>query len=109
MALSLLMVSSIKFYSFKDLHFLTREPFMTVVLAVILLIIVLAEPQVMVFAFAAGYAISGPIWGILMLIKRMFTPGEKAADDRRRGDQNGNETRGDLVIEDKPDHGMRVA
>jgi CDP-diacylglycerol--serine O-phosphatidyltransferase len=77
MALSLLMVSSIKFYSFKDLHFLTREPFMTVVLAVILLIIVLAEPQVMVFAFAAGYAISGPIWGILMLIKRMFSPKKK--------------------------------
>jgi hypothetical protein len=42
------------------------------VLGVILLIIVLAEPQVMVFAFAAGYAISGPIWGSLMLIKRMF-------------------------------------
>jgi CDP-diacylglycerol--serine O-phosphatidyltransferase len=72
MALSLLMVSSIKFYSFKDLHFLKREPFMTVVLAVILLIIVLAEPQVMIFTFAVSYAISGPIWGILKLARRLF-------------------------------------
>jgi len=72
MALSLLMVSSIKFYSFKDLHFLKREPFMTVVLAVILLIIVLAEPQVMIFTFAVSYAISGPIWGILKLARRFF-------------------------------------
>jgi CDP-diacylglycerol--serine O-phosphatidyltransferase len=71
------MVSSIKFYSFKDLHFLTREPFMTVVLAVILLIIVLAEPQVMIFTFSVSYALSGPIWGILTLVKRLFVPGKK--------------------------------
>jgi len=77
MTLALLMVSSIKFYSFKDLHFLTREPFMTVVLAVILLIIVLAEPQVMVFTFAVSYAVSGPVWWILKLVKGLFSPGKK--------------------------------
>ena len=71
-ALALLMVSSLKFYSFKDLHFLTREPFMTVVLAVILMIIVLAEPQIMIFTFAVSYAVSGPIWGILRLLRRLF-------------------------------------
>lgn len=71
-ALALLMVSSIKFYSFKDLHFLTREPFMTVVLAVILMIIVLAEPQIMIFTFAASYAVSGPIWWILRMLRRLF-------------------------------------
>jgi len=71
-ALSLLMVSSIKFYSFKDLHFLTREPFMTVVLAVILMIIVLAEPQVMIFTFAVSYAVSGPVWWVLRMMRRLF-------------------------------------
>jgi CDP-diacylglycerol--serine O-phosphatidyltransferase len=70
--LALLMVSSIKYYSFKDLHFLTREPFMSVVFAVILMIVVLAEPQVMLFTFAVSYAISGPIWGILKLVRRFF-------------------------------------
>lgn len=77
MTLALLMVSSIKFYSFKDLHFLSREPFMTVVFAVILMIIVLAEPQVMIFTFAVSYAISGPIWGILKLLRRLFRPEKK--------------------------------
>ncbi|NPV03306.1 MAG: CDP-diacylglycerol--serine O-phosphatidyltransferase [Syntrophaceae bacterium] len=72
--LSLLMVSSIKFYSFKDLHFLSREPFMTVVLAVILMIIVLAEPQVMIFTFAVSYAASGPIWWVLRMVRRLFGP-----------------------------------
>ena len=71
-ALALLMVSSIKFYSFKDLHFLTREPFMTVVLAVILMIIVLAEPQIMIFTFAVSYAGPGPIWWILRMLRRLF-------------------------------------
>jgi CDP-diacylglycerol--serine O-phosphatidyltransferase len=71
-ALALLMVSSIKFYSFKDLHFLTREPFMTVVLAVILMIIVLAEPQIMIFTFAVSYAVSGPVWWILRMLRRLF-------------------------------------
>ncbi len=73
MTLALLMVSSIKFYSFKDLHFLTREPFMTVVLAVILMIIVLAEPQIMIFTFAVSYAISGPLWWLLRMARRLFT------------------------------------
>jgi CDP-diacylglycerol--serine O-phosphatidyltransferase len=83
MALALLMVSSIKFYSFKDLHFLTREPFMTVVLAVILMIIVVAEPQIMIFTFAVSYAVSGPVWWILRMARRLFTgkpqalPGEE--------------------------------
>ncbi len=72
MTLALLMVSSIKFYSFKDLHFLTREPFMTVVFAVVLMIIVLAEPQIMIFTFAVSYAISGPIWWVLKLVRRLF-------------------------------------
>lgn len=81
-ALSLLMVSSIKFYSFKDLHFLSREPFMTVVLAVILMIIVLAEPQIMIFTFAVSYAISGPALWVLQTARRLFGPakGTQPAD-----------------------------
>ncbi len=81
MTLALLMVSNIKFYSFKDLHFLTREPFMTVVLAVILMIIVLAEPQIMIFTFAVSYAISGPLWWLLRMARRLFTGKPQAMPD----------------------------
>jgi CDP-diacylglycerol---serine O-phosphatidyltransferase len=69
--LSLLMVSNIKYYSFKDLNIFAREPFMSFVLLVIFMIIILAEPQIMIFTFAVSYALSGPIWVIFKVVKEM--------------------------------------
>jgi CDP-diacylglycerol--serine O-phosphatidyltransferase len=68
--LSLLMVSSIKYYSFKDLNFFARKPFMSFVLIVVVLVIVAAEPQIMIFTFCFGYALSGPVWLIYKLAKK---------------------------------------
>lgn len=68
--LSLFMVSSIKYYSFKDLNFFARKPFVSFVLIVIILVIVVAEPQIMVFTFFAGYSLSGPGWLVYKLIRR---------------------------------------
>jgi len=59
---AMLMVSSIKYYSFKDLNFFARKPFMSFVLIIVILVIVTAEPQIMIFTFCFGYALSGPIW-----------------------------------------------
>jgi CDP-diacylglycerol--serine O-phosphatidyltransferase len=64
---ALLMVSSIKYYSFKDLNFFARKPFMSFVLIVLILVIVIAEPQIMIFTFSFGYALSGPAWLIYRL------------------------------------------
>ena len=60
--LSILMVSNIKYYSFKDLKLLARKPFMTFFSLILLLIIVLAIPEIVAFVAMLGYAISGPIW-----------------------------------------------
>jgi CDP-diacylglycerol--serine O-phosphatidyltransferase len=60
--LSILMVSNIKYYSFKDLKLLARKPFMTFFSVILLLIIVLAIPEIVAFVALLGYAISGPIW-----------------------------------------------
>jgi CDP-diacylglycerol---serine O-phosphatidyltransferase len=72
-ALSLLMVSSIKYYSFKDLNFFSRKPFMSFVLIVFILIIVIAEPQIMMFTFSFGYSLSGPVWLMAKLGKKAYT------------------------------------
>jgi CDP-diacylglycerol---serine O-phosphatidyltransferase len=64
-ALSLLMVSNIKYYSFKDLNFFSRKPFTSFVLIVIVMIIVAAEPQITLFTFSVGYSFSGPAWWLL--------------------------------------------
>jgi len=64
-ALALMMVSNIKYYSFKDLNFFSRKPFMSFVLIVIILIIVAAEPQITLFTFSVGYSLSGPFWWLI--------------------------------------------
>jgi CDP-diacylglycerol--serine O-phosphatidyltransferase len=71
-ALSLCMVSSIKYYSFKDLNFFSRKPFMSFVLIVLILVIVVAEPQIMMFTFAFGYSLSGPAWALFKLGRRLL-------------------------------------
>jgi len=68
---SLFMVSSIKYYSFKDLNFFSRKPFMSFVLIVLILVIVLAEPQIMMFTFAFGYSLSGPVWALYRLVHKL--------------------------------------
>ncbi|MCX5827068.1 MAG: CDP-diacylglycerol--serine O-phosphatidyltransferase [Deltaproteobacteria bacterium] len=75
LVLALFMVSNIKYYSFKDLNFFARKPFMSFVLIVCVLIIVVAEPQIMIFTFTAGYSLSGPVWLIVKLAKKL--PGMK--------------------------------
>jgi len=72
--LSLLMVSSIKFYSFKDVHYFVRRPFMTFVLIVLILIIVIAEPQITIFTFSVGYGLSGPVWFLIRVARRKGGP-----------------------------------
>ncbi len=66
-ALSLLMVSAIKFYSFKDLNYFAKKPLMSLVLVVGIMIIIVAEPQIMMFTFALGYSFSGPIWWLVRI------------------------------------------
>lgn len=59
--LALLMVSNVRYYSFKDPSLIKRQPFAFLVLAVLLLIVVAAEPVVMLFTIFICYILSGPV------------------------------------------------
>jgi CDP-diacylglycerol---serine O-phosphatidyltransferase len=72
-AIALFMVSSIKYYSFKDLDFFSRKPFTSFVLIVVILVIVVAEPQIMLFTFASGYSLSGPVWALYRFGRKLLT------------------------------------
>lgn len=74
---ALLMVSSIKYYSFKDLNFFARKPFMSFVLIVLILVIVIAETQIMIFTFSVGYALSGPVWLVYKFSRKKRMEHEK--------------------------------
>ncbi len=85
--LALLMVSNVKYYSFKDMNYFLKKPFMSFVLILVILIVVVAEPQVTIFTFAAGYGLSGPIWTLYRLIKgkSLNTPESKEIESPAKG------------------------
>ncbi|MBT8447565.1 MAG: CDP-diacylglycerol--serine O-phosphatidyltransferase, partial [Gammaproteobacteria bacterium] len=56
-----LMVSNIRFHSFKDVDLRGRVPFVTVLLVLALFVLISLDPSLVLFLAAAGYALSGPI------------------------------------------------
>lgn len=61
LALAFLMVSTVKYRSFKDLQFTRGRLFNFLVWAILSLMLIVAWPQVMLFMACMGYALSGPI------------------------------------------------
>jgi len=59
--LSFLMVSNLKFFSFKKPDLFKRHPFQTLVAVVLIFVVVAMEPYIMGFLLAAGYVASGII------------------------------------------------
>lgn len=64
---AILMVSNIRYYSFKELDFKGRVPFLHVLLVVILFVAIAANPSVVLFCGFLLYALSGPLQTLLAL------------------------------------------
>lgn len=60
-----LMVSNIRFYAFKDPELVRRQPFGFLVVAIIFIIVVVAQPEVMLFSIACAYVVSGPLGSLI--------------------------------------------
>jgi CDP-diacylglycerol--serine O-phosphatidyltransferase len=72
--LSFLMVSNIKYYSFKKFELFQRKPFPVLVAAVLLFLVIAIEPKIMGCLAMASYVISGPILTLLLLWRRRKEP-----------------------------------
>lgn len=68
--LAFLMVSNFRFYSFKDPELIKRQPFWFLVVAVLLLTIIAAEPVLMLFIIFICYTFSGPLGFLLTYPRR---------------------------------------
>jgi len=68
--LAFLMVSTVRYNSFKDLEALRKRPFNTLVVFIFLALLLAAEPQVMIFLFASAYVVSGPIGELVGVVRR---------------------------------------
>jgi CDP-diacylglycerol--serine O-phosphatidyltransferase len=79
-AAGLLMVSNLRYRSFKDFDARGRVPFMVAVVVMLLFTIVFIQPPLMLFALASAYTLSGIVMTLVELQRRRR--------ERRRGDDN---------------------
>ncbi len=66
----MLMVSNIKYYSFKDLDLKGRVPFVAILVAVLVFAVVFSDPPRILLLLFLVYAMSGPVQYVLHLRKR---------------------------------------
>ncbi len=72
--LAFLMVSTIKYYGFKDIELFRRKPFRWLVIAILLIIVIAYEPEFTLFGLFFAYAISGPIMTFVLRHRRPPKP-----------------------------------
>lgn len=66
----LLMVSNVRYHSFKGVNWRSKVPFFTILMFVFALVFVSAEPALVLFAIFLVYALSGPVLTVIMLRRR---------------------------------------
>ena len=69
-AVAYLMVSTWRFYSFKDLHFNSRQPFRMVVLLAIVFVAIWEFSRYVLFGIALTYMFSGVLWRLQWIFRR---------------------------------------
>ncbi|MCK9237985.1 MAG: CDP-diacylglycerol--serine O-phosphatidyltransferase [Thiopseudomonas sp.] len=68
-AVGLLMVSNIKFYSFKDLDLKGRVPFVAILVVVLAFAVIFSDPPRVLLLIFMAYAASGPVQFVLQMRK----------------------------------------
>ena len=66
----ILMVTNIKYYSFKGLDFKSRVPFVMIIAAALIFAVVQTDPPIVLLFLAALYALSGPAHSIWLKFKQ---------------------------------------
>ena len=90
-AAGVLMVSNVRYKSFKNLDLRGRVPFVAVIVVVLVFVFVSLDPPIVLFGMALLYAVSGPILTLLHLRRhrreRTVARGEGPHDGEDAGDR----------------------
>ena len=78
--LALLMVSTFRYWSFKEVDFVRRRPLQTLLVVVLAIMIVATKHDVFLFMLFTGYALSGPVRR-LVVGRPLATPTELASKE----------------------------
>lgn len=70
LVVGLLMVSNIRYQSFKGLDLKGRVPFVVLLVAILIFVVVASNPSVMLLLLAASYSVSGPLTWLWRLFKK---------------------------------------
>ncbi len=68
-AAGVLMVSNIRYHSFKQFDLKGKVPFVSVLIIVLIFVFIASEPPLVLFLLAMSYALSGPIMTLMILRK----------------------------------------
>jgi len=85
----ILMVSNIRYRSFKDLDLKGKIPFVTMLIVVLIFVFISLDPPQVLFTIFLGYALSGPIVTLVTLRRR------RAERMRSQGENKGEEPESD--------------
>ncbi|MCP3869312.1 MAG: CDP-diacylglycerol--serine O-phosphatidyltransferase [Gammaproteobacteria bacterium] len=66
----LLMVSNVRYYSFKEVDFRGKVPFFSMVVIMLVLAVVIVQPPLVLFSMFLLYAVSGPVITLFQLRRR---------------------------------------
>jgi CDP-diacylglycerol--serine O-phosphatidyltransferase len=81
-ALAGLMVSNVRYFSFKEIDIYRRQPFWVLIAGILILKLLIAEPQMCLFAGFFLYAASGPARSVWLWMRRLLRRGRKGRLDR---------------------------
>ncbi|MCG8324950.1 MAG: CDP-diacylglycerol--serine O-phosphatidyltransferase [Thiotrichales bacterium] len=77
----LLMVSNIRYHSFKQFDLKGKVPFVSILVFILVLILIASEPPVVLFTVSSLYGLSGPVLTLIQIRKRR--------QERKSGDFSG--------------------
>ena len=85
----LLMVSNVSYYSFKDLDFRNRVPFIALLLVVVVLVIASLDPPKILLAAFGIYTLSGPVIALIRWRRKRARASEADTAEQTSADEEG--------------------
>lgn len=82
----LLMVSNIRYHSFKQIDLKGKVPFVTILIVVLIFVFIASQPPLVLFLLAFAYALSGPVMTLVLL--RQHRASRKLQDEESSGEDS---------------------
>ncbi|GKT11710.1 MAG: CDP-diacylglycerol---serine O-phosphatidyltransferase [Thiomicrorhabdus sp.] len=82
-----MMVSNVRFSSFKEINLKDKVPFVTLLVIVLVFVIITLEPAVLLFVIFMGYAFSGPVVTLVTLKKTRAMRQQQRDEEAREKSQ----------------------